>query len=204
MLFASTKSTFVSEDVQHKPVTHLLSVAAKGTWKWAYRNSDLQERAVQVQQMYRIFHTAQIVVVWLGKKRDEEAEGIPHIEHMARHRVNLPPRDYFASDGRITVPEFLGLDALAAFDAFVSARGLLFSQWFRRTWVVQELCLARRVVFAMNEYEMSLQTVQKGFEIAHALFSDADFAGMSAHRYTSIWFPQIQNGMYMQYPTFST
>jgi hypothetical protein len=78
-------------------------------------------------------------------------------------------------------------------------------QWFRRAWVVQELCWARNVVFAVNEMEMNIKAVVKTFDIAQEYLNmfdnmtsggdDEDRATRMGARYGPVWAPQIQHGM---------
>jgi hypothetical protein len=96
---------------------------------------------------------------------------------------------------------------------------------FKRTWVVQELCWARDVVYLIGEAELSTNGIVKSFEMAkdfvHSLDhsfdhtmsylfkfilidkhdDDEDFPMMKnwGSKYGPIWFPQILYGTWNIY-----
>lgn len=50
-------------------------------------------------------------------------------------------------------------------------------RWFRRLWVVQELCLARRASFFLREHKMEAETVFRATKLltaASSLEQDTD------------------------------
>ncbi|KAF1917286.1 heterokaryon incompatibility protein-domain-containing protein [Ampelomyces quisqualis] len=86
--------------------------------------SNLDERSEQVQLMGEIYHSAQRVVVWLGDADEDTCKEFDFAQTML-------------SDGMPMKP---GLTADHVGEIFVK---LLSRPWFTRTWVVQEVALAK-------------------------------------------------------------
>jgi hypothetical protein len=81
------------------------------------------------------------------------------------------------------------------------------SQWFRRTWVVQERCWAKKVVLVVGNAEMSIQCVGKAFDVAQSVITmmmkDPENQELIWVTITSalkslgrVWAPQLQYGMF--------
>jgi hypothetical protein len=154
--------------------------------------------------MGSIYQGATLVVVWLGTSLHRGSDGVTHLEHLATGTIELPPMQSIFDGKKGILPSVVGIDAEALFDAYVGAASITMSQWFRRAWVVQELCWARNVVFAMNEVEMSTKVVMKAFDIAQEYFNmvdnlppgdDMDTNTRMGARYGPVLAPQIQHGM---------
>lgn len=126
---------------------------------------DLSERNHQVQLMGRIYQGAEKVVVWLGAGSYSVAQGIPYLESLASRGVDRSSLWTLEERARQDSSSSSDEDAVAYRRAQRSAWSIAESQWFRRTWVVQELCWARNVVFAIGEADMSFRAVMLSFSI---------------------------------------
>lgn len=171
----------------------------------AYLFSDLEERASQVQLMGHIYQGASLVVVWLGTSWHSGSDGIPHLEYLANSNIELPPLHSIFDGNKVVLPHGLDIDAKAVYEAYASAASIVMSQWFRRTWVIQELCWAKKVVFAMNEVEISVKAIVKTFDIAQDYATHVDNMASSddyddldprvGAKYIPVWAPHIQHGI---------
>ena len=125
--------------------------------------ADVAERNSQVSQMSRIYENAQEVIVWLGK---EEAYSASAIKSMQRLKFTM--EDVFAdsqSSPSTTLPpwqrdfidcRFTDKELVELIDFFVSYR------WFSRVWTVQELILARKLIFVCGTIIEPLDTIWRG------------------------------------------
>ena len=102
----------------------------------------------------------------------------------------------------------LDVDSKEYDEALMSALSIAMSQWFRRTWVVQEFCWAQDVIFAIGEATLTLEAIVLSFKMIQALpifnnlpeaidkdQSRAEFPNPFI-KYSSIWVPQVQYGTY--------
>jgi hypothetical protein len=100
--------------------------------------SDSGEKAEQIPLMGKIYSGAQQVIVWLGEAADESdlaIKGLPSIvEGMAKFDGLVTPSD---------VPFLLTDDARRLFKAISH---LTHRSWFCRTWVIQEVALAKKIL----------------------------------------------------------
>lgn len=106
---------------------------------------DVKERSAQVQIMGRIYHSAVGVVVWLGDVPALLDEGVQKLsQRLAMYSGSSPSK--FSDE------DLGGIDTLIIQLAMV---WLLTRRWFRRLWVVQESCLAQKLVFVLGDYDFS-------------------------------------------------
>ncbi|KAH6425708.1 hypothetical protein HBI14_064490 [Parastagonospora nodorum] len=106
---------------------------------------DANEQSGQVQMMGRIYHSASEVVVWLGDVPVLLDEGVQKLSHRLATYSGSPASRFSGEDlGRI--------DTWIIRLAMV---WLLTRRWFRRLWVVQESCLAQKIVFVLGDHYFS-------------------------------------------------
>ncbi|KAF5618358.1 heterokaryon incompatibility het-6 [Fusarium sp. NRRL 52700] len=103
------------------------------------------ERNQQVRIMGDIYKSARQVVVWLGDAADDS-----HLVFQHLNDENIP--DSFHSDA--SPPE----DKRQAWSALVKR------PWFFRTWVIQEIALAKRAVMMCGEEETLWKNVDIGYK----------------------------------------
>ncbi len=120
--------------------------------------SNIAERATQVQLMGTLYSRAESVIAWLGPDDGTVADAVYIADHLATFAI-LPrtSADYALAKqtlGHITLRDFfdresyrakLGIDRPPArqWIAFVA---LLSRPYFQRTWIVQEITLAQSIV----------------------------------------------------------
>lgn len=104
-----------------------------------------EEKSQQVQSMRRIYEKADEVVVWLGDGPDDEcSSGLSLFYELAQaascpHSESLPCHDCTVKVATHLSDYFPNSDAWEAF-------GIIFmDEWWHRTWVVQELLVAKHV-----------------------------------------------------------
>ncbi|KAF1979876.1 HET-domain-containing protein [Bimuria novae-zelandiae CBS 107.79] len=114
--------------------------------------ADLEEKSTQVSMMGNIYSRAECVLIWLGSKgftQDDELSLWSYIKSSLKFE-NTP-----FSSARGIVEDGAG-------DAVLGR--VLQSRWFERVWVVQEMCLARKIFFLCGAIGMSLPFLQHYME----------------------------------------
>ena len=116
--------------------------------------SDLVERSVQVNIMDKIFHTAQSVIVWLGKDNGEGQQVSQIIRQLASisktHGKEMYERRRGANLFDFENPDVLRQFGLPSLNDQITLWQALISfykrRWFQRVWTLQEVALAREVI----------------------------------------------------------
>lgn len=104
---------------------------------------DLLERNQQVQIMDQIYGCAETVTVWLGVCPDVLASAMAKIE---QKKGILPKSGYSKVLSQIS-------------EVMVTVPYLLSRRYFSRLWVLQEICLAKRLELFIGEHRISPQTL---------------------------------------------
>jgi hypothetical protein len=155
----------------HDALTHLRLLQIHGPiWIDAIciNQAEVAERNSQVSQMSRIYENAQEVIVWLGK---EEAYSAFAIKSMQRLKFAMEHTFMELQSPAISPPwisdfhecQFTDNELVAMIDFFVSYR------WFSRIWTVQELILARKLVFVCGTIIEPLDTIWRGSYMSYFL-----------------------------------
>ena len=107
--------------------------------------ADLDERIQQVKLMAEIYHYADLVLVWLGQDEEDIAQAaFSNIEVQVDYLREFTARDGEVGTTRwVPVPESL--------DPVIE---LCRRPWFHRSWTVQEVGLAKRVVLHWGQAEL--------------------------------------------------
>jgi hypothetical protein len=99
--------------------------------------ADDSEKSNQVPHMGSIYSLASQVIVWLGPNELVNAH-LQQIEHLAHHVKDVPESGW---DWVLLNPPFPKQDQ----PFWKAMNSMVWSRWFQRLWIVQELCLGREV-----------------------------------------------------------
>ncbi|KXJ89561.1 heterokaryon incompatibility protein-domain-containing protein [Microdochium bolleyi] len=129
-----------------------------GEWLWidavCMNQSDSTELAAQIRIMGRIYQSAQLVVVWLGPFSRVAEEGLKTLEKIVQSDEPLIANPLYAARVGNGAAEDWKIESAA-----LTAFHLASRSYFRRVWVVQELCLAREVIYLHGKHEISIDTL---------------------------------------------
>ncbi|KAK4210989.1 heterokaryon incompatibility protein-domain-containing protein [Rhypophila decipiens] len=100
---------------------------------------DPSDKAQQVPLMSDIFHKAHKVIVWLGPSPDSDGSLALSAIHMLWTRITL----HVEFGGELETADIPA-------PVWASIRRMLLAAWLRRTWVVQEVVLARGITPGAN------------------------------------------------------
>ncbi|RDW56835.1 hypothetical protein BP5796_12902 [Coleophoma crateriformis] len=105
--------------------------------------SDDNERGMQVAMMDKIYKSAQSVVVWLGTCSLWASLQMRNLATLPADNTSGNVKEGSRADSELN---------------FIMTH-ILQRRWFKRVWVVQELCLARQVVFVLGEYDFQPENI---------------------------------------------
>ncbi|KAI4865618.1 heterokaryon incompatibility protein-domain-containing protein [Hypoxylon rubiginosum] len=146
---------------------------------------DLSEKADQVLRMRDIYRDARRVVVWLGVATPDSDLAFDTLRRLSGHWAEMSER--WAADKlsvlklgsfRNTLRQLFGVDAGRQKDIeddprfelqpreIAGLRDVLERSWWRRTWVIQEVCLAEQVVMVCGPTALSWEELSRGYLIA--------------------------------------
>ncbi|KAI1855263.1 hypothetical protein JX265_006594 [Neoarthrinium moseri] len=134
--------------------------------------ADDQEKTQQVQMMGQIYSAAQLVLVWLGPSPTYLDPGFAHLDCFIDNALSKwvdtasasdPVPTKVKDDELLTDPDFL---------AFLALIHLVSRRYFRRTWVLQETGLARKVTFLLGEIEFGQEKLQRCVAVANGPLLD--------------------------------
>jgi hypothetical protein len=159
----------------------------------SYRN--IEERTAQVQLMQRIYSSAKLVMVWLGTTFMDDIRSLEHVAALGidLSRIRIQGQD----TDKIIVPLDSGVDAKDVYCAYLASYSVISCQWFKRVWVVQELCLAQNVIYMIGDHEISINallTALRLFPQAGHLFSEKGFDVIFSERVGKLWGSHLYNG----------
>ncbi|KAF3008223.1 hypothetical protein E8E14_009572 [Neopestalotiopsis sp. 37M] len=112
-----------------------------GTWWWidsiCIDQSNLGERAEQVQLMQLIYQKANNVIVWLGDESIDSDLAVDFIEHLDR----IKRKTYTAAEVRLELPQ----DQFRSH--WIALANFLGRKWWTRIWTVQEFVIPSSISF---------------------------------------------------------
>jgi hypothetical protein len=166
-------------------------------------HSDHHEETAQVQVMAQIYERASQVLVRLGATSMNVVDPVAYLEHLTTNALDMAP---------VSVADILNYGDKTNEEQSIRIRAtwvalsIAMSPWFRRTWVVQELCWAKKVIFLVGNAQMSIQCVMKAFDVAKstitAIAKHPKIRNIPWVLVTNIvdgvgrvWAPQLQYGM---------
>ncbi|KAG5662655.1 hypothetical protein KAF25_005073 [Fusarium avenaceum] len=112
-----------------------------GTWWWidsiCINQSDLEERAQQIQHMQYVYGNADRVIIWLGEESNDSnlaMEFVRHLDKISREKYHIDKlRAMLQTDEYL--PQWAAL------------KNLLSRRWWSRMWSVQEFVLPPSISF---------------------------------------------------------
>ncbi|KAI6083118.1 heterokaryon incompatibility protein-domain-containing protein [Hypoxylon rubiginosum] len=147
--------------------------------------NDLSEKADQVLLMRDIYRDAQRVLVWLGPAALDSGLAFDTLRRLSGYWTEMSER--WAIDKlsvlklgpfRDTLRQLFGVKAGQQKDIeddprfklqpreIAALHDVLGRAWWRRTWVIQEVCLAEQVVLACGNSALSWEELSHGYLIA--------------------------------------
>lgn len=118
---------------------------------------DLKERASQVLLMREIYANASQVLIWLGNEEDDDEHTFKALEQISTQIHGLEDD----VEGDTADYSLYTSEHLPTTEMFNNISSLLQRPWFRRTWVVQEVASAQKVVFMYGSSMISWEAVSK-------------------------------------------
>ena len=148
----------------------------------------------------------------MGASGEDLTRSVAYLDHLTTNALNIPPVSFSDLNDLVGKND----ERLIPYNAIYVAVSVVMSQWFRRTWVIQELCWAKRVVFAIGNAELSIQCVVKAFDVARTAMAAAAQSAMTVYKkhpdsdhdigwfaiaavlksLSRVWTPQVQHGMF--------
>ena len=164
--------------------------------------ADTAERSAQVNMMERIYRSADSVVVWLGESNRRAEAGMRFMQALYEsratdnnHNVDLPSfhaRDYVlkAFNGIAVDEQLLGPGKPLVAAGFYQGKyavmtDIIEREYFRRMWVVQEMVLAKKLLFYVGSTEITLEALQHAINLHSRVTASGIGSGMGAMRYFS-------------------
>ena len=128
-----------------------------------------EEKEAQVPLMKRIYQQAIQTIVWLGPAADDSESAIEFLAHVGRQayefnlmELTLPELQNWSTEDekdekRQKIKESLDIltDSVGSSFPVESYGKLITRPWFSRVWVVQEVSLAKKVIFRSGEKDIS-------------------------------------------------
>lgn len=158
------------------------------------------EKTIQIQLMGEIYQQARLVVVWLGDMTEKQAAGLQGLEDVAAFRKPMPPGPMDVLMMRKERPTTSSAHSRAEIEQFAdmvtTAIHLIMRPWFRRVWVVQELCLARKAVYLHGQHEITPEALLTAWKWMLAAKTNSTIqSGETAHEqvaWASLFGSQMQ------------
>jgi hypothetical protein len=160
-----------------------LSVLKTSGYIWidalCINQSDNVEKAIQVPLMGAIYANALEVIVWLGLE-ESDLEGFKWVHEVLYPRLT----DYIKATANKNVHDkvwvivdfdrSLGVESAAKWDAY--SRFMVQRRWFRRAWILQEVCLASSISILAGRSEISWDAMRSLATFLQQVGSDAVLA----------------------------
>ena len=117
--------------------------------------SDLDEKAMQVDHMLVIYEKAELVMIWLGDEGPNTKLAVDYLHWAIRNsRETRDGEDVFndhSNDCLQLVPQVLsGIEDMCS------------RNWVRRIWVKQEICAANKLIVSCGTHQLSWYEYRRG------------------------------------------
>ena len=120
--------------------------------------AETRERDSQVEMMGRIYSSASLVVAWVGEEDNRTARLAQFLDNMVE---------------RVQSKYMLDVNKLWRMDVEWTDLAIFLQRpWFTRTWVLQEVCLAKRCVLRCGPYSWpwdALETISENLAIEESI-----------------------------------
>lgn len=150
---------------------------------------DLQERSEQVLLMQQIYGQAEQVCVWLGELTDGGIVGMKELQNkvwsVGWHQFRID-RKY----GKPTLPwteqfttsrGIMNRSALVEEQSNGEVREILDRPWWRRTWIIQEAVLARKIVIMCGNETIGWEDIDAWFKRLARTTDRIEVFGLPVH-----------------------
>ncbi|KAH6991489.1 heterokaryon incompatibility protein-domain-containing protein [Ilyonectria sp. MPI-CAGE-AT-0026] len=138
----------------------------------------LKERGLQVAMMDQIYRNATQVNVHLGEGDAASDIACKSLKSLSLAMIGANVGEVFrkkydrlADDALMATPEF----------PYGKLHGVFRLQWFRRTWVVQEVALAKQVMFYCGAHLIRFELVVMGADFTKIPYSKLDVNPLARH-----------------------
>lgn len=147
---------------------------------------DQSERSLQIGIMQDIYANATQVLVWLGRASKEDLRAIPCLKDMPsrledKHAPTYPKTGWYRdSSGKL----FFGGASWSMLTniEYQHLTALLRRDWFRRTWVIQEVASSKSAIVLCGDQEIPWDTLADVYVRLGDLFLPVDqLGGEDAH-----------------------
>ncbi|KAL9563736.1 hypothetical protein ACKAV7_012125 [Fusarium commune] len=135
--------------------------------------SNLTELGQQVQMMNRIYSSAFEVTIWLGTCPHVFAPGVANLIEMTKSGLPEITEAAESKDFYYTRVGTTSLWHLVLCVFFIVTR-----KWFKRLWVLQELCLAKEAIFLLGDYKFEADDISVAFGWMRSILSAWNTSGL--------------------------
>nr|RBQ94015.1 hypothetical protein FVER53263_09999 [Fusarium verticillioides] len=144
--------------------------------------SNLTELGQQVQMMNRIYSSASQVTIWLGTCPHVFAPGVANLIEMTKSGLPEIIEAAEAKDFYYTRVGTTSLWHLVLCVFFIVTR-----KWFKRLWVLQELCLAKEAIFLLGDYKLEADDISVAFGWMRSILGAWNTSGLHMFAQILTW-----------------
>jgi hypothetical protein len=169
----STLSHYVQVGSSHLPINASLDLALRRLRRRDIKRRlwvdaicidqyNVKERQIQIRYMCNIYRGAQRVIVYLGEEADgseqmpELFRAMAYIRALSKSREADPNARLEHSDHTCDVTL-----CLAGSSAWAAARAFYGRPWMRRVWVIQEMVVAKDLVFVCGNWQLPREIIEE-------------------------------------------
>jgi hypothetical protein len=135
--------------------------------------SNLTELGQQVQMMNRIYSSASQVTIWLGTCPHVFSPGVANLVQMTKTGL---PEITEAAESKDFYYKRVGTTSL--WHLVLCVFFIVTRKWFKRLWVLQELCLAKEAIFLLGEYRFEADDISIAFGWMRSILSAWNTSGL--------------------------
>ncbi|KAF5627271.1 heterokaryon incompatibility 6 OR allele [Fusarium tjaetaba] len=144
--------------------------------------SNLTELGQQVQMMNRIYSSASQVTIWLGTCPHVFAPGVANLIEMTKSGLPEITEAAEFKDFYYTRVGTTSLWHLVLCVFFIVTR-----KWFKRLWVLQELCLAKEAIFLLGDYKFEADDISVAFGWMRSILGAWNTSGLHMFAQILTW-----------------
>ncbi|KAF5614798.1 heterokaryon incompatibility 6 OR allele [Fusarium sp. NRRL 52700] len=144
--------------------------------------SNLNELSQQVQMMNQIYSSAFKVTIWLGTCPHVFAPGVANLIEMTKSGLPEITEAAESKDFYYTRVGTTSLWHLVLCVFFIVTR-----KWFKRLWVLQELCLAKEAIFLLGDYKFEADDISVAFGWMRSILGAWNTSGLHMFAQILTW-----------------